>query len=139
MLSIQAIGILVTVGLFVISLVMTWVVFLLKRFIGKQDTLQEAMFYPTGPVSQIRADISGINLQLPTFVKSDKLELTERRLQESIETLRKEGNTREVRILEAVSDANESNKKDNEDVRKQITGVHVRIDNMYERRQERSA
>ncbi len=135
--SIQVIGLFVTIGLFVISLVLGWFGYLLKRFIGMQDTLTEAMFYPHGPIAQIKTEITGIHQQLPTFVKADKLELTERRLHDSIEAMRREGDTRESRILEAVGIANDSNKADNERVRTEITGVHNRIDRLFEQQSRR--
>lgn len=124
----QTLSIAVTVAIFLVSLVFAWVGFLLKRFISKHDRLQEAIFYPEGPIASLKSEVSGIHMALGTYAKSETLGRAEERLAASIDAVGREGTAREGRILKAVDDSIKANRSDNDSVRKEVTGVNQRID-----------
>jgi len=128
MISSQYLPIIVTVAIFVMSTVLAWLGFLLRRFVSKHDRLQEAIFYPEGPIATLKTEVSGIHQALGTYAKSDSLGRTEERLAASIDAVGKEGVAREGRLLRAVEDSIKANRADNDGVRKEVTGVNQRID-----------
>lgn len=126
----QTLSIIVTVGIFVLSMVFAWLGFMLKRFISKHDRLQEAIFYPEGPIASLKTEVSGIHQALGGYAKSEMLGRAEERLSASIDAVGREGTAREGRILKAVEDSIKANRSDNDNVRKEVTGVNQRIDQL---------
>lgn len=78
------------------------------------------------------ANIALIRALLPSYVLEADADVEIGKVTHAIETMRVEGIAREARILEAVRDVGKNSTQENTQLRSEITGVHQRIDRIFE-------
>jgi cell division protein FtsB len=115
-----------TVGLFVLSLLIALMCWLLKRLLARVDNHDEAIYGKGGL----------FNL-LGQYVKREVHDVANAELAAQMDKMRMEGLQREGRILEAIEREGDRASKQNEQIRSDVSKLHDRVDRMRDSGQRR--
>lgn len=111
-----------TIALFLLSIVLAVVGFLLTRFINKVDKLEQAIYGE-----------AGLFRQLGLYVKREVHDVANAELAAQIEKMRLEGIQRESRIVEAIERQGDRATDENRITRADVAKLHERIDRIRDR------
>ena len=106
-----------TVGVFLMTVTLAAVGFLLKRFISRVDKHDEALYGEKG-VFQL----------LQNYVKREDHDVANAELAAHMDKMRLEGIQREGRIIDAIERADDRATRDNVHLRSDVVKLHERID-----------
>lgn len=106
----------------------TWYTF--RRHITRVDELVKHMFEPDGRIDKLDCSL---RTAIASRVTEEDLDLNLSPLTRQLEEIVQEGRDREERILEAVKGSRSEQQEGQKQVRSDITGIHARIDGLYDR------
>lgn len=103
----------VSIGVALGGVAWTFIFFMIRRFLANQDQLRAAIYGETGLLVQLRG-----------YIPRTEHEVTFQAIRDSIETSRREGHSREEKILAALEAHRNRIDEKLDDMSKEITGVH---------------